>query len=240
MSKSFIESNLLKVRSEIANACKIIGINPSQITLLAVSKTHPSEMIRWASECGQIDFGENYVQEAVGKQKELSLLGLHWHFIGQLQRNKVKSVVGAFDLIHSVDSMALAEKISQRAEALQIQQKILLEVNVGEESSKAGFTVDELQNTFESLLALPGLCLAGVMTLPPLLDTPEEARPYFRKVRNLFYELKNRLPESRQKNWLHLSMGTTNDFVVAIEEGANIIRIGTAIFGEREKTKFTH
>ncbi|MEY4615796.1 MAG: hypothetical protein RJB66_756 [Pseudomonadota bacterium] len=203
--------------------------------LLAVSKTHPSQMIEWAFEKGQLQFGENYVQEANAKQKELSSLPIEWHFIGHLQKNKVKNVVGAFSLIHSVDSLDLAAKISQKAHEQNIQQAILLEVNLGDESTKGGFTKESLSLVFHELQGLPHLTLAGLMALPPLHDDPELTRPYFRDLKNLFDQLKKQLPDSRKEAWKFLSMGTTHDFEVAIQEGANIVRVGTAIFGEREK-----
>lgn len=190
-------------------------------------------MIQWAFEAGQIAFGENYVQEANAKQKELGHLPIEWHFIGQLQKNKVKNVVGAFTLIHSVDSFELAQKISQKAQELDLQQKILLEVNLGDEATKGGFHKSTLIDQFAEVCALANLELAGLMALPPLLEDPEQTRPFFKDLRILFNTLKTKLPEPRQSHWIFLSMGTTHDFPVAIEEGANIVRVGTAIFGER-------
>lgn len=218
-------------------ACEKAAIDPQSVCLLAVSKTHPGEMIAWAHELGQIDFGENYVQEANGKQKELGHLPLRWHFIGQLQKNKVKNVVGAFELIHSVDSIELAKKISVKAQELQCQQAILLEVNLGDESTKGGFPKDFLASVFAEIQQLPNLVLAGLMALPPLHKDPEQTRPFFKELKNLFEFLKLQLPEAKRASWKYLSMGTTHDYPIAIQEGANIVRVGTAIFGERQKLK---
>jgi pyridoxal phosphate enzyme (YggS family) len=234
LDKLALQNRLRSVQHEIMAACQNAGIKPNKVQLLAVSKTHPSEMIQWAHEIGQLDFGENYVQEANAKQKELSHLPLRWHFIGQLQKNKVKSVVGAFSLIHSVDSFELAQKIALKAQELNLQQKILLEVNLGDESTKGGFSKALLLEQFHQIMELPHLEVAGLMALPPLFDDPEQTRPYFKELRQLFETLQTHLPPQRQASWQWLSMGTTHDFPVAIEEGANIVRVGTAIFGERQ------
>jgi pyridoxal phosphate enzyme (YggS family) len=233
LDKANVIQRLQKVKAQIKDACTKAKINSCTINLLAVSKTHPSIMIQWAFEGGQIEFGENYVQEANAKQKELAQIPIQWHFIGQLQKNKVKNVVGAFALIHSVDSLELAQKISQKARELNIQQKILLEVNLGNEESKGGFHKSTVTEQFAVVCTLPNLELSGLMALPPLFDDPEQTRPYFRELRNLFDNLKTTLPKEQQSGWKFLSMGTTHDFPVAIEEGANIVRVGTAIFGER-------
>ncbi len=233
LDKANLIQRLQTVKAQITEVCNKAKINTDAVNLLAVSKTHTSEMIQWAFEGGQMEFGENYVQEAIAKQKALAQLPLQWHFIGQLQKNKVKNVVGSFSLIHSVDSLELAQKISQKAKNLNIQQKILLEVNLGNEETKSGFNKTTLTQQFDEVCSLPHLELSGLMALPPLFDDPEQTRPYFRELRTLFGSLKTALPKYRQSQWKFLSMGTTHDFPVAIEEGANIVRVGTAIFGER-------
>jgi pyridoxal phosphate enzyme (YggS family) len=235
LDKQTVQENLRKVREEILAACEKAGVDSSTVALLAVSKTHSSEMVRWCFESGQIDFGENYVQEALSKKKEIDELPLRWHFIGTLQKNKVKNVVGAFSLIHSVDSVELAAKISQKAGEIGVSQKILLEVNLGDETSKGGFSCQMLREQFSQLMELPHLELAGLMALPPLFEDSENTRPYFRELKRLFIELCQRLPLPRQPLWRNLSMGTTHDFAVAIEEGATIVRVGTALFGQRRK-----
>ena len=217
----------------ISDACDKIITNPSKIDLIAVSKTQSSEVIKLAYECGQFEFGENYVQESTGKQINLKDLSIHWHFIGHLQKNKVKSVVGTFKLIHSVNDFELAQKISQKAAELKIEQSILLEINLANEVSKSGFTKESIDEIFIKIMDLPNLCLEGLMAIPPLSENAEDSRPYFKKLSQIFEKLKIQLPESKKLQWKRLSMGTTQDFVVAIEEGANCVRVGTAIFGKR-------
>jgi pyridoxal phosphate enzyme (YggS family) len=233
LNKAVLQENLLKVKAQIEEACFKSGVNSSGVTLLAVSKAHSCAAIQSVFEAGQLDFGENYVQEANRKQKELSLLPIRWHFIGQLQKNKVKFVVGAFDLIHSVDSIELAKKISLSAQSLGIQQKILLEVNLNDEQTKGGFPKQLMSTIFPEIVALPNLKLAGLMAFPPLFANPELVRPFFRELSFLFHNLKERLSENQVPTWHYLSMGTTHDFTIALEEGANLVRIGTALFGER-------
>lgn len=234
LNKDEVQRRLLLVREKVLNV-SAQNAKEQEVHLLAVSKTHPVQMIEWAYEKGQIDFGENYVQEANAKQKALSTLPIRWHFIGHLQKNKVKDVVGAFYLIHSVDSVELAEKISKRAVEMKVQQKILLEINLGDENTKSGFTKDACFQAFPQIIALPNLELMGLMALPPLHEDPELTRPYFRELHQLFVAMRGSLPRERRSSWTRLSMGTTHDYNVAIEEGANIVRVGTAIFGEREQ-----
>ncbi len=194
------------------------------VNLLAVSKRQPVEKIRWLWDCGQRRFGENYVQEALAKQEQLAGLSIEWHLIGHLQSNKAKIAHKYFHLIESVDSLSLAQKISHLNEASGGRQKVLLEVNLAEESSKTGLSVADLERDWEALVALSGLQIEGLMSLPPLGEKPEESRPYFRKLRTLAENLRCTKV---------LSMGTSSDFVVAIEEGATEVRIGTLLFGER-------
>lgn len=233
--EQILGDNLNQVQTKIQQACLKSQRDFSEILLLAVSKTHTSEVIRKVFQLGQSQFGENYVQEVVNKQNELKDLNIHWHFIGHLQKNKVKNVVGRFDLIHSVDSLELAQKISTKATELNINQNILLEINIGSEDSKTGFDQGLLLQQWEQLLQLPNINICGLMALPPLKENPEDTRPYFRQIKTLFSQLKSKLPAGKQQLWIYISMGTTHDFPVAIEEGANIVRVGTAIFGDRPK-----
>lgn len=234
MKQSEIQERYKAIKKQIEKACYECQRDPSSVQLLAVSKKHSVEKIQSLIDVGQTLFGENYVQEALSKQNLLIDSSLSWHFIGTLQRNKVKDVVGHFEIIHSVDSMELAIKISQKASEKRIQQKILLELNVAQEASKSGFSQKELELQFESLLELPHLRLAGLMLLPPPVDNPELVRPHFKAANKMFQELLTHIPGERKADWNSLSMGTTQDFEVAIQEGASLIRVGTAIFGERE------
>lgn len=201
--------------------------------ILAVSKLQSLEKIRKLYEYGHRDFAENYVQEFLQKQKALQdLPDICWHFIGHLQRNKVRQIVGLAEYIHSVDSYRLAVEISKHALKNQVQQKILIQVNVAEESSKEGFTEEDLLPAWPSLCELPGIRIEGFMTMPPLAETPEQNRIYFIKLR----ELSNRFQQQtdlKRHGLKALSMGTSHDFEVACEEGAHFVRLGTILFGER-------
>lgn len=204
---------------------------PPGVRVVAVSKFQPASKIRALyQEAGLRDFGENYVQEAQAKREELSDLNLHWHFIGRLQKNKAKQVVGSFSLIHSVDSLELARLIDRLSGEKGIRQKILLQVNLAGEITKGGFSRENLTEALPALQACQHLSVAGFMTMPPLTENPEESRVYFRELR----ELKNRWG-SEFPNLSILSMGTSHDFRVAIEEGATLVRLGTVLFGERPK-----
>ncbi len=207
---------------QIQNEIKKFASNP-KAQLLAVSKLQPNEKIRTAAQEGQIHFGENYVQEALTKQNELKDLKIHWHFIGHLQKNKVKQIVGKFDLIHSVDSIALAQKISSVASDLNITQNILLQINLANEDSKGGFSSQELVSAMEQIQDLPHIKVAGLMTMPPLFEDSELCRPYFQQLKAL----------ADQFQLEHLSMGTSSDYRIALEEGATWVRLGTVLFGER-------
>lgn len=234
MNQSEIQERYLKIKKQIEDVCQKNNIEPTTVQLLAVSKKHSIEKIKFIFEKGQKLFGENYVQEALEKQKLLSSFPLTWHFIGHLQKNKVKDVVGHFDIIHSVDNMDLALKISQKAGERRIHQKILLELNLAQEESKGGFSKSDLEAQLLSLMQLPHLILSGLMLLPPPVEDAELVRPYFKEAKSYFNKFLNQLTNERKKDWSVLSMGTTQDFLVAIEEGATMIRLGTALFGERE------
>lgn len=224
-------SSLVEVKNQITQRCRMSGRDPSAVQVLAVSKLQPEEKIRSLANEGQKEFAENYVQELLTKQEALQDLKLSWHLIGHLQRNKVKMVVGRVALIHSVDSLDLAIEIDKRAEAAGLCQNILLEANVGGESSKSGFDPEKLKSVFEELLDLKNISVQGLMTMPPFVENPEDNRKYFVRLRELRDELEDIgglfLPE--------LSMGTSQDYLVAIEEGATWVRIGTSLFGTREK-----
>lgn len=206
----------------------------NKITLIAVSKTQPVEKIKSVFNQGQQDFGENYVQEAIQKVELCKNLNINWHFIGSLQRNKVKAIVGKFKLIHSVESFSLAQKISQVASQMNIVQNCLLQVHIGDEESKGGFSENDLIQQIPILWSLPNIRWQGIMSMPPLTRDEQTARLYLQKTRSIFEKVKENISGSSQLEWQHLSMGTSHDFEWAIDEGATYIRVGTAIFGERE------
>ena len=223
-----IAHNLEQVRSKIFEAAKKSGRTPDDIQLVAVSKTHQAEKVRAAFDAGQEIFGESRVQEARAKIPLLPS-AVRWHFIGRLQKNKVRHALSYFELFHSVDSLALGETMSRIAEEEGLHPRVLLEVNVAGEGSKIGFAPDQVQAQFEQLNSLGRISIEGLMTIPPLAQEAEASRKYFialRKVRDAAeQEFQIKLPQ--------LSMGMTNDFSIAIEEGATLVRIGTAIFGPR-------
>jgi len=218
-----------RMREELAQAAQRAGRDPGQVTLVAVSKFHPAGDIRALAEAGQVDFGENYVQEALAKREELADLALRWHFIGGLQTNKARFVVGNFALVHSVDSLRLARALDGRASGLGVVQDILIQVNVAGEEQKSGVDEAGLPELAEAVMGMPGLRLTGLMTMPPFFDDPERARPVFARLRRLRDGLEGRLGRPLP----HLSMGMTGDFAAAVEEGATMVRIGTRIFGAR-------
>jgi len=224
-----IEANLDRVKNEIAQAVQVSGRNMTDVELVAVTKIHPAEVVREAVEAGQTLFGESKVQEA---RVKIPLLpsNLRWHFIGHLQKNKIRHALPLFELIHSVDSLDLAQAIDRIALENGLHPRILLEVNVASEGSKFGFKATTLRAELESLLLLPRLSIEGLMCIPPLAEEAETSRKYFVKLR----ELRDALEEEFQVKLPRLSMGMTNDYSVAVEEGATLVRIGTAIFGERK------
>jgi len=220
--------NLDSIRQRIAAACARAGRDTAAVTLLAVSKTHPPEAIREAVEAGQLLFGENKIQEAKAKIP-LCPGRARWQFIGHLQSNKVRDAVELFELIQGVDTLAIAREISKRAVQAAKTMPILLEVNVAGESSKFGYPPDQLLAELKELNALPKIEIQGLMAIPPYVAVPEKARPYFQKLR----EVKTRAEDVLGAPLPQLSMGMSGDFEVAIEEGATIVRVGTALFGER-------
>jgi pyridoxal phosphate enzyme (YggS family) len=227
-----IAENLDRVRERIAQAAAKADRLVDEIELVAITKTHPAEKVREAMEAGQNLFGESRVQEARVKIPELPS-SLRWHFVGHLQKNKVRHALPLFELIHSVDSLALAQDMNRIAEEDGAHPRVLLEVNVAGEGSKFGFAPGKLREEMEPLLVLPRLSIEGLMTIPPLAEAAEVSRKFFVQLRKLRDVLESefdlRLPQ--------LSMGMTNDFMVAVEEGATLVRVGTAIFGERSKPR---
>ena len=218
-----------EVRRRIATAAERAGRDADSILLVAVSKTFPAAAVDEAAAAGVTVFGENRAQELVAKSTEVAA-PVEWHFVGQLQSNKVKHVVGRVALIHSVDSVRLAGAIGRRAVALGRTQSTLIEVNLAGEGSKAGVREEQVAEVAHEIHGIDGIEVAGLMTIPPMPDDPEESRPYFRRLAELRERLAERLPGPSD-----LSMGMTRDFEVAIEEGATIVRVGEAIFGTRAR-----
>ena len=225
-----LAANLNNVRQRIAAACVRAGRDPDSVTLLAVTKGQPPEVVREAAQAGLMLFGENKVQEAKAKIP-LCPGRLRWQMIGHLQSNKCRDAVELFELIQSVDSLSLAEEINRRAEQAAKRMPILLEASIVGEASKFGYQPEQLLADLARINALPRLEIHGLMTVPPWTPVVERARPVFRKLR----ELKEQCEQLLGAPLPHLSMGMTGDFEVAIEEGATMVRIGTALFGERKK-----
>src|SRR5438309_2861846 len=220
--------NLERVRTQLADAAKKSGRSVGDIELIAISKTHEAERVREAFDAGQEVFGESRVQEATAKIPLLPSAA-RWHFVGRLQRNKVRQALPLFELFHSVDSLSLARHINRIAEEDGSRPRILLEVNVAGEGSKIGFAPDTLRTEIDALLELRRLTIEGLMTIPPLASEAEASRRYFVALR----EFRDQLQTRFDLRLPHLSMGMTGDFIVAIEEGATLVRVGTAIFGKR-------
>lgn len=231
ISEERLAANIAAVRSAIKEAAERVGRRPEEITLIAVSKTRPVAMVEMAYRLGITDFGENRVQEALPKIAEFRPQGLRWHMIGHLQSNKARKVVSVFASVHSVDSLHLAQALNRYVELEQRERlPVLLEVNIAGEQSKAGIRGAEVPVLARQIAELPHLELQGLMTVAPLVENPEEVRPVFRELRSLRDRLRDELPDC---SWHHLSMGMTDDYCIAIEEGATLVRVGRAIFGER-------
>lgn len=222
--------NIEKVQARITAACNRAGRDRENVTLIAVSKTKPIADLEEAYRVGVRDFGENKVQELVEKAEVLPK-DIRWHMIGHLQRNKVKYIVDKVCLIHSVDSLRLAEEISKEAMKKQLTVSILVEVNVAGEETKFGSTSEEAIQLVEKIAALPGICIKGLMTIAPFVENPEENRKYFSKLRQLAVDINDKNIDNVTMHVL--SMGMTGDYEVAVEEGATLVRVGTGIFGER-------
>lgn len=225
---SSIADNLDRVREQISTAAAKSGRTSNDVELVAITKTHPAESVREAIETGQILFGESRVQEARAKIPELPS-NCRWHFVGHLQKNKIRHALPLFEMFHGIDSLELARDIDRIAEEDGAHPNILLQVNVAGEGSKFGFSSAALGEQMEALLALPRLLIGGLMCIPPLAVESEDSRKFFVQVR----ELRDSLEEEFSLKLPQLSMGMTQDFPIAIEEGATLVRVGTAIFGER-------
>ena len=225
-----LRANLDAIRQRIAATCQDCGRDPATVRLVAVSKLQPATAVSAAAAAGQQVFGENYVQELLAKQEQVSA-GVEWHFIGALQSNKVKYLQGKVGLIHSVDRFSLAREISRQWGKAGEVADILIEVHLGTETSKAGVAVAELETLVRQIAQLAHLRIRGLMALPPYCEDAEDVRPYFRQLRHLARKLEQlQLPGVSMEE---LSMGMSHDFTVAIEEGATLVRVGTAIFGAR-------
>lgn len=226
-----IHDNVARVRERMAQACFRAGRRPEDVKLLAVTKTVPAERIRQAYEAGLRDFGENRVQEANAKRAALSDLTVTWHLVGHLQSNKAKLARQLFHWVHSVDSLRLAEKLEHAAVCEGERLPVLLEVNLGGEATKSGVGEEEVLELAGQVAQFKTLDLCGLMTVPPFLENPEDVRPFFRRLRQLAERIGAALPDVSLRE---LSMGMSHDYEVAIEEGATIVRVGTAIFGARQ------
>jgi len=215
-----------EIEQRLARACERAGRKREEVLLLGASKYANAEKIKEAYQCGVRAFGESRAQDFLKKFEELKDLPIDWHFIGNLQTNKVKYIIDKVSLIHSLDRQSLAEEIQKRAERLGKVQDVLIEVNLGKEETKGGVYEEDLEKLFEYCLSLKNLRVLGLMAIPPYKENPEEVRPYFVKLR----KLKEKLEELYKLKLPHLSMGMSEDFEVAVEEGATIVRIGSAIF----------
>lgn len=226
-----VKERLQRVRDQIRSAAEGCGRDPGEIQLVAVSKTVPADRVQQAIEAGASVLGENYIQEAREKHHLLSHQPISWHFIGHLQSNKAKYAVKIFELIHSVDRLKLARELDKQAGKIDKVQPVLIQVNIAEEETKSGIRAADLMALIREAAGLKHLSIRGLMTMPPYFDDPEAARPFFSALR----QLRDRIQEEQIPNvgMTELSMGMTGDFSTAIEEGATLVRIGTAIFGER-------
>ncbi|MEA1946083.1 MAG: YggS family pyridoxal phosphate-dependent enzyme [Thermodesulfobacteriota bacterium] len=225
-------TRLQNVKNRIKTAARACGRDPETVRLVVVSKTVPTNRVRQAIQAGATILGENYVQEARTKFNDLATYPVSWHFIGHLQSNKAKYAVRLFDLIHSVDTLKLARELDKQSHKINKTQKVLIQVNISEEASKSGVNVRDTHNLLKDISLLENLSVTGLMTMPPYFNAPEKVRPYFAALRGL----RDRLEQQGLLNisLSELSMGMTGDFEVAIQEGATLVRIGTAIFGKRE------
>jgi pyridoxal phosphate enzyme (YggS family) len=234
---SSISERYKRTLAQIAGAAVGCGRNPKEVQLVVVSKSQPPDIIRNAVAAGITTFGENYVEEAVEKITSLSEFAVEWHMIGHVQSRKAEMVVANFTMLHSLDSIKLAARLERFCVKLNRILPVLLECNVSGEESKFGFPAweehhrPELEHEIQQILAFPHLKVCGLMTMPPFFDDPERTRPYFQRLRLLQEILENRFPKAE---WKELSMGTSVDFLAAIQEGATIVRIGQAILGPRK------
>jgi pyridoxal phosphate enzyme (YggS family) len=230
-----VGENLERVRAQIAEAAKKSDRSADDLELVAISKTHEAEKVRAAFDAGQQLFGESRVQEARAKIPLLPSAA-RWHFVGRLQKNKIRHALPLFEIFHSVDSVDLARDMNRIADEEGLRPRVLLEVNVAGEGSKIGFAPDALRGAMERLLELPRLTIEGLMTIPPLAPEAEGSRKYFIELR----QLRDQFAAEFRVPLAHLSMGMSGDFLVAIEEGATLVRVGTAIFGQRTPMRLRH
>lgn len=226
-----IIDNVTDIKERIAAACDRVGRNPSSVQLIGVTKTVPLDRIREGVEAGIKILGENYIQEAREKIESLADLAVSWHFIGHLQSNKAKMAVRWFEYIHTLDRRRLARELDRQAQKEGRTISVLIQVNVGHEQTKSGIPPEDLLPLFQEVSSYDALLIRGLMALPPYLDDPEQVRPYFSRLRELLDRLHEAAPNPEQLT--ELSMGMSHDFEVAIEEGATMVRIGTALFGAR-------
>lgn len=230
MTKETLKTNYLDVLERVNAACTRSGRKPSEVTLIAVSKTKPIELVEDAIAVGMTEFGENKPQEIRDKTAAINA-DVKWHMIGKLQSNKIKYVIDKCVLIHSVDSLKLATKLNDEAAKRDIYVNVLLQVNLVSEETKSGFSVEELYNNLETIAQLPHIRVNGLMAIPPFVKVAEDNRAYFRQLKEIFVDIKSKNIDNISMN--ALSMGMTGDYEVAIEEGATYVRVGTGIFGAR-------
>lgn len=228
---SIIAENLAFIRERIREACERVGRSPDEVRLVGVTKTVPVDRIREGVEAGIAILGENYVQEALKKAEALADLRVSWHFIGHLQSNKAKHVLECCDVIETLDRESLARTLGLLAEKRGREIPVLIQVNAGDEESKSGVAPEGLLPLFKAVSAVDGLDVRGLMTLPPYYEDPERVRPFFRKLRELLAHVKD--AAAHPERVVELSMGMSHDYEAAVEEGATLVRIGTALFGER-------
>ncbi len=228
---NYLKDNLLEINKRIDEAAKRVGRNREDITLIAVSKTVEADIMNASIDAGVTDLGENRVQEIQRKYDDVKK-GVKWHLIGHLQRNKVKYIINKVDLIHSVDSFRLAKEISERALKADKIMDILVQVDIAKEDSKFGVDESKVEDLIREILTLSNIKVKGLMFIAPFVDDPEEVRVYFRGMKSLFDRIKETIEDDKLE-MEHLSMGMTNDFEVAIEEGATLLRVGTGIYGKR-------
>ena len=226
-----LKKRLENVKDRINKAALKCSRDPESIHLVAVSKTIPANRVREAIKAGVTILGENYVQEARNKFNVLGTYPVSWHFIGHLQSNKAKYAVRLFDLIHSVDTLKLARELNKQAKKVNKIQGVLMQINISKEQSKSGSNIENAVNLIKDIVLFENLSLKGLMAMPPFFNNPEKARPYFIALRNIRDQIQKAFPGVVLNE---LSMGMTGDFEVAIKEGATLVRIGTAIFGERQ------
>ena len=229
-----LKENLYVIQKRVEAACKRAGRDSSEVTLIAVSKTKPVSMIEEIMAEGVVDFGENKPQELKDKY-EILPKNLKWHMIGHLQRNKVKYIIDKACMIHSVDSLRLAETIQQEAEKQGLVMPVLIEVNIAKEESKFGVSLEDTEELVRKTAKLPNLRVEGLMTIAPFVEKAERNRVYFENLRKLYVDIKSKNIDN--VNMCNLSMGMTGDYEIAIEEGATLVRVGTGIFGERNYVK---